>query len=95
MARRRPTGEWAVFASELGVNIQRLRVARGLTQEDVAYAAGISRNMFQRFENGESMPSTPANPSLRNLLAIAQVLDVDLNELLPAQRPDLRIGRLP
>jgi len=40
------------------------------------------------------MPDTPANPSLRNIMAIAQVLGVDLEELLPKNWPDLLTGRI-
>ncbi|MEV8358485.1 helix-turn-helix transcriptional regulator [Microbacterium sp. NPDC076895] len=93
MAKRRPTGDWDALATTLGTNIQRVRVERGLSQEQVAYAAGLSRYTFQKFEKGESMPGTPANPSLRNILAIAQVLEVDIDSLLPDPLPDLRAGR--
>jgi len=89
----RPAGEWANFVRELGINIQKLRIARGLSQEQVAYAAGLSRYTFQKFEKGESMPGTPANPSLRNIMAIAQALEVTLDDLLPIGWPDLQPGR--
>ncbi|MCD2499382.1 MULTISPECIES: helix-turn-helix domain-containing protein [Microbacterium] len=92
MAKRRPSGEWTQYARELGASIHRLRIARGLTQEQVAYAAGLTRYTFQKFEKGESMPGTPANPALHNIMAIAQVLDVTLEELLPQPWPDLRAG---
>jgi transcriptional regulator with XRE-family HTH domain len=91
--KKRPTGEWADFAKALGTRIQRLRLARGLSQEQVAYASDLSRYTFQKFEKGESMPGTPANPSLRNIMAIAQTLGVGLDELLPSPWPDLRPGR--
>ncbi len=93
MARKRPTGEWDEFAIRLGRSIQRLRLERRLSQEQLAYAAGLSRYTFQKFEKGESMPGTPANPSLRNAMAIAQVLGVSLDELVPQDWPDLRAGR--
>ena len=38
------------------------------------------------------MPGTPANPGLHNIMAIAQVLDVTLEQLLPQPWPDLRAG---
>lgn len=92
MAKRRPDGPWPQYARELGASIQRYRVDRGLTQEQVAYAAGPTRYTFQKFEKGESMPETPANPSLRNVMAIAQVLGVTLDQLVPQPWPDLRAG---
>ena len=93
MSKTRPVGEWAAFVRDLGTNIQRLRIARKLSQEQVAYAAGLSRYTFQKFEKGESMPGTPANPSLHNIMAIAQVLEVGLDELLPRKWPLLRAGQ--
>jgi transcriptional regulator with XRE-family HTH domain len=92
VAKRRPTGEWTQYARELGASIHRHRIAKGLTQEQVAYAAGLTRYTFQKFEKGESMPGTPANPGLHNIMAIAQVLDVTLEQLLPQPWPDLRAG---
>jgi transcriptional regulator with XRE-family HTH domain len=93
MARKQTLDEWAIFAAELGAELQRARIKRGASQEDVAYAAGLSRYTYQKFEKGESAPGSPANPSLRNIMAIAQVLDVPLEDLLPKQRPDLTAGR--
>ena len=92
MAKRAPGDEWAEFARALGTRIQRVRLERELSQEQVAYAAGLSRYTFQKFEKGESMPGAPANPSLRNIMAIAQVLGTDLTELLPTPWPELRAG---
>ena len=62
----------------------------GLSQEAVAYRAGLTRYTYQKYEKGESRPGSPINPSLRSLLAIAQVLEVELGALLPGDVPDLR-----
>ncbi|SMQ71897.1 helix-turn-helix transcriptional regulator [Agreia sp. VKM Ac-1783] len=93
MARKRPSGSWKEFAALLGTNLHRLRLERGLSQEQLAYAAGLSRYTYQKFEKGESMPGTPSNPSLRNIMALAQILDVTLDELVPSNWPDLRAGK--
>lgn len=93
VARKRALDDWAIFSEALGAELQRLRLARGLSQEDVAYAAGLSRYTYQKLEKGESQPGTPANPSLRNVMALAQALDVPLEALLPQERPDLSAGR--
>lgn len=89
MAKRRPTGEWDAFAAALGINIQRLRVKRGLSQDDVAYGAGVGRTTYQRLERGAARTESSANPSLRNVMAIAQALGVEIEDLLPKERPDL------
>jgi len=88
-----PDPGWEEFAQEFGKNLRRLRLAHGLTQEEVAYTAGMSRYTYQKFEKGESAPGTPANPNLRNVMALAQLLGVTLDELVPARWPDLRGGR--
>ena len=72
----------------MGATLHRLRIAKGLSQEELAYTAGITRYTYQKLEKGESAPGTPANPSLRNVMAIAQQLEVSLDELLPRPWPD-------
>lgn len=89
MARKQALDEWTAFMAALGAEMQRARIKQGLSQEDVAYAAGLSRYTYQKFEKGESAPGAPANPSLRNVMAIAQVLGLPLEKLLPTQQPDL------
>lgn len=81
------------FARELGVNLQRLRIARGLSQERLAHLAGISTYTYQKFEKGESKPDTPMNPRLFTILALAQALGATLDEILPQNWPDLMTGR--
>lgn len=81
--------DWDTFAREIGTNIQRWRAARGFSQDRVAYEANLSRYTYQKLEKGESRPGTPANPRLMTLLAISQVLDVRLDQLLPSTVPDL------
>ncbi|MFT9231259.1 MAG: helix-turn-helix transcriptional regulator, partial [Bifidobacterium sp.] len=78
------------FENRLVINIQRRRVERELSQESVAFGANLSRFTYQQLEKGESRPGTPANPSLSNIMAISEVLNVDLGELLPQPWPDLR-----
>jgi DNA-binding XRE family transcriptional regulator len=90
-ARRAPD-DWADYAIALGIQLHRRRVEMGLSQEQLAYAAGLSRYTYQKFEAGLSAPGTPSNPSLRNVMALAQVLGVSLDELLPDAWPELRAG---
>jgi transcriptional regulator with XRE-family HTH domain len=77
----------AEFARELGLNIQRLRLERGLSQERLAHLAGLSAYTLQKFEKGESKPGTPMNPRLFTLMSMAQALSVELEVLIPAERP--------
>ncbi|WP_347876380.1 helix-turn-helix transcriptional regulator [Microbacterium oxydans] len=82
--------EWQDFVLKLSVQLRRLRLDAGLSQEEVAHRAGLSRFIYRQYETGESRRGTAANPALRSILAIAQVLHVPIEELLPDPVPDLR-----
>jgi transcriptional regulator with XRE-family HTH domain len=93
MARRRfeHSEGWRSYAVQLGVNLQAARIAQGLTQEDVAYRARLTRFTYQKYEKGESRPGEPTNLTIRTLLALTQVLQVELSDLLPSDVPDLHL----
>lgn len=81
---------WGPYAVQLGAALRQAREARQLSQEYVAYRAGLTRGTYMRYEAGLSVSSAPANPSLRSLLALSQVLEVPITELVPPEVPDLR-----
>mgnify|MGYP002025972878 CR=1 FL=1 len=93
MAKRtRPEdAAWSDYVGQLATNLRRLRAQACLSQEDVAYRSGLTRYTYQKYEKGESKPGTPANPTIRTLLAMSQTLGVELTEILPADAPDLRL----
>src|SRR6266536_754365 len=55
--------------------IRSRRAAIGLTQAQLAEAAGIDKRQIRRYEAGETYPTLPV------AMAIARVLDVSLDEL--------------
>jgi len=60
-----------------GARLAALRMARGMTQEDLGCAAGSSQRMVAHYEN------TPgAQPPADVLAALARALDVSADELL-------------
>ena len=63
-------------AEALARNLRRLRGARGLTLEELAKRAGISRSMLIQIEQQR------VNPTLAILVRLAQALDVGLAELV-------------
>lgn len=89
MSSQLPDPTWDEFAREVGARLHRARVRQGLSQERVAHLAGIAGFTYQKFEKGESRPGTPLNPRLTTLLALCQVLDIKVEDLLP-EAPDLR-----
>ncbi|HEU4849799.1 MAG TPA: helix-turn-helix transcriptional regulator [Terrimesophilobacter sp.] len=86
--------EWDDYVRELGLTLARHRRDLGLSQEELAYAAGITRSHYQQLEKGYSRPGRPANPSLRTLVALAQVLGLTVSELLPEKQPEPAEGRV-
>lgn len=74
----------------IGLRIKELRLARELTQEQVADACGISRQRYARIENGNN------NISLAVLSMIAAKLDVSVNDITKVleteMAPSYRLG---
>lgn len=60
----------------VGANIGRLRRARGLTQEELAFRSGIDLTYMGGIERGRR------NPSLMVMARIAKALNVELPVLL-------------
>ena len=87
MSQKTPPVDWDAYVRELGLILQRRRLALALSQEDVAYAAGLTRSHYQQLEKGRSRPESPANPSLLTLMCLAGALDVDIRDLLPTLPP--------
>lgn len=65
----------------LGWNLRRLRVAKGLSQERLALAAGIDRAYVGRVERGEE------NVTINVVAAVAEALEVAVADLF-AVPPD-------
>ncbi len=87
MATGTASDPWERYTRELGTRLHQLRIERGLTQERLAVAANITSFTYGKLEKGESNPGTPANPRLKTLVALAEVLEVEVAELLPSFKP--------
>ncbi len=68
----------------LADNIRAVREARGLSQQQIAKAAGIPRATWTHLESGG------ANPTLAVLIKVANALQVRLDELLAAPHQPAR-----
>ena len=62
------------------------RLARGLSQESLAYQAGITKNQLQLIEAGRSTGrkdgAGPSNPRMATLSGLAAVLEVSVAGLM-------------
>jgi transcriptional regulator with XRE-family HTH domain len=64
-----------LIQKQFGERVRQLRLARNLSQEELAFKAGVHRTYLGSIERGER------NPSLKNIAAIAKALDITLSEL--------------
>jgi transcriptional regulator with XRE-family HTH domain len=76
--------QWTTYCRMLGDNLSTARAALGLSQEQVARAAGLATFTYQKLEKGESNPGSPANPRLHTLVSLALVLNMELAAMLPS-----------
>ncbi len=67
---------------EIGRRLRQARVAKGLTQKDLAASIGLSHQAVQKYESGES------RLSLSTLARLRQHLGIEASDLLPVIRPD-------
>lgn len=81
--------EWALYVKRVGLILQKARLAKGYSQERVAYDAGLSKVQYQRLENGGFAGDPPSNPTIRTLMAVCQILGVRPDDVLPEPWPDL------
>ncbi|MGC0368336.1 helix-turn-helix domain-containing protein [Microbacterium sp. SLBN-111] len=84
---------WNEFARQFGARLLQARGQRGLSQEHVAHAAGLATFTYRKLERGESNPGTPANPRLRTIVSLAEVLGIGLADLLPEPPEGIAPGR--
>jgi transcriptional regulator with XRE-family HTH domain len=77
-----PSVTWEDYVRELGHELHRRRVAAGLSQEELAYRAGITRAHYQQLEKGAGHTLRPANPSLKTLVGLAQILGAEVADLV-------------
>ena len=64
---------------EVGATLQRLRLARGLTLEDLSRIAGVSKSMLSQIEREK------ANPTIAITWRLANALGVAIGELLASE----------
>jgi transcriptional regulator with XRE-family HTH domain len=66
------------FAKKIGQALAKQRIARNMTQEQVAEKIGVEQETISRFERGATLP-----PLLR-LIDLAEIFDVPLDALVRA-----------
>jgi transcriptional regulator with XRE-family HTH domain len=70
-------------------NLRGLRVERGLTVSELARRSGVAKGTVSKLEAGQA-----TNPTVETLWALADALGASLSELIVADTPPSRVGRL-
>ena len=73
---------------EVGATLQRLRLERGLTLEDLSRTAGVSKSMLSQIEREK------ANPTIAVAWRLANALGVSMAELLTSEAPKVDLIRM-
>ena len=61
--------------SIVGSNIRKIRISQKMSQNQLAYEAGVTREFVNKVETGKY------NISLKNLEKIAQILEINITDL--------------
>ena len=73
---------------EVGATLQRLRLSRGLTLEDLSRIAGVSKSMLSQIEREK------ANPTIAVAWRLANALGIGIAELLATETKDVESIRI-
>lgn len=63
-------------AARLGKNLKKIRIAKGLSQGDIARSLNVARSFVSDLENGKH------NPTLATMAKLAKAIGVPIVELL-------------
>lgn len=61
---------------KFGANLKRLRESKGMSQEELCFKSGLSKNQIGNIERGE------VNTTLSSLYAISVALEMNLKDVL-------------
>ncbi|NMM38534.1 MAG: helix-turn-helix domain-containing protein [Glaciimonas sp.] len=67
---------------KIGATLQKMRLDRGLTLEDLSRVAGVSKSMLSQIEREK------ANPTIAITWRLANALGIGIGELLASQTPE-------
>lgn len=70
----------------LGKNVRRLRIEQGLSQEELAFRAGMKRSYLSDLERGVR------NPTVRAMGRLADALGLRAPALISSDREELSLG---
>lgn len=85
----KPAKSLQAVQTRLADNLRRIRQEKGIQQERLAWESGVDRSYYGRIERAV------ANPSLNVLIRLADLLEVDISELLVSSSSTSKPARDP
>ena len=76
-----------IIVRDISHEMRSSRLRLGLSQEDVALAAGLAVVTYGQFERHRLPPAPPLNPKLRTLVRIADVLGARVRFVIEPDSP--------
>ena len=70
------------YDDNIGKNIREVRLEKGFSQEELANRLNVSRQTISKWEVGES------TPDMENLVAISELFEISLDELVLNKVPE-------
>lgn len=75
---------WPSYGHSFATRLKKIRILRGLSQEDLAELSGVARNTISNYERNENNYGKAVDPSLTKIYSLARALEVPPMVLLPA-----------
>lgn len=63
-------------SEQLGKNLKRIRLKKGMSQGDIARSLGVSRGFVSNIENGKT------NPTLATIAKLAKAVEASIGKLI-------------
>jgi len=63
-------------SKQLGKNLKRIRLKKGMSQGDIARSLGVSRGFVSNIENGKT------NPTLATIAKLAKAVEASIDKLI-------------
>lgn len=76
---------WSLMMTKFAEQLKKYRLEKQLSQDALAEKLFISRQAISKWENGD------ATPDLENLVTLAAVLEVTLDELVIGKEPAIKV----
>ena len=69
------------LSSKIGIKIKLLRTKNNLSQEDLAFSAGLNKNSIGAIERGESSPTIDTLDKIARALGMSVVALIDVSKV--------------